>query len=104
MPDTSTSRATGRRHNDIALTVSLVLAGLVAILILVGSIFYSSDQKGVYVTANQRARSRRQLAIPKLLRLRPLTMGVGFGRRSFLCEVARKLQRAAQWLCYSMST
>jgi hypothetical protein len=23
--------------------------------------------------------------------------GVGFGRRSFLCDVARKLQRAAQW-------
>ena len=53
MPDTSTSRATGRRHSDITLTVSLVLAGVVAILILVGSIFYSSDQKGVYVTANQ---------------------------------------------------
>ncbi len=53
MPDTSTSRATGRTHSDITLTVSLVLAGLVAILILVGSIFYTPDQKGVDVTANQ---------------------------------------------------
>ena len=35
----------------------------------------------------------------------PLVMfvSVGFGRRSFLCDVARKLQRAAQGLCYSMS-
>jgi hypothetical protein len=52
MPDTFTSRATGRRHSAITLTLSLVLAGVVAILILVG-IFYSSDQKGVDVTANQ---------------------------------------------------
>ena len=71
MPDTSTSRATGRTHRDITLSVSLVLAAVVAILILVGSIFFSSDQKGVDVTANQRARSRRQLAIPKRLRFRP---------------------------------
>jgi hypothetical protein len=62
MPDTPTSRAPGRRHSEITLTVSLVLAGVVAILILVGSVFFQSDQKG--------ARSRRQLAIPKLLRLR----------------------------------
>ena len=53
MPDTSTSRATGRRHSEITLTVSLVLAGVVAILILVGSVFFQSDQKGVDVTANQ---------------------------------------------------
>ena len=53
MPDAPISRDTGRRHSDITLTVSLVLAGVVAILILVGSIFYSSDQKGVDVTANQ---------------------------------------------------
>jgi hypothetical protein len=25
-------------------------------------------------------------------------LGVGFGRRSFLYDVARKLQRSAQWL------
>jgi hypothetical protein len=53
MPDTSTSRATGRRHSEITLTVSLVLAGVVAILILVGSVFFQSDQKGVNVTVNQ---------------------------------------------------
>ena len=53
MPDTSTSRATGRRHSEITLTVSLVLAGVVAILILVGSVFFQSDQKGVDVTVNQ---------------------------------------------------
>ena len=53
MPDTSTSRATGRRHSEITLTVSLVLAGVVAILILVGSVFFQSDQKGVEVTVNQ---------------------------------------------------
>ena len=53
MPDTSTSRATGRRHSEITLTVSLVLAGVVAILILVGSVFFQSDQKGVDVTANK---------------------------------------------------
>ena len=53
MPDISTSRATGRRHSEITLTVSLVLAGVVAILILVGSVFFQSDQKGVDVTVNQ---------------------------------------------------
>ena len=53
MPDTSTSRATGRRHSEITLTVSLVLAGVVAILILVGSVFFTPDQKGVDVTTNQ---------------------------------------------------
>jgi hypothetical protein len=35
---------------------------------------------------------------------RPRVPGVGFGRRSFLCDVARKLQRAAQGLCYSIGT
>ena len=53
MPDTPTNRATARTHRDITLSVSLVLAAVVAILILVGSIFFSSDQKGVDVTANQ---------------------------------------------------
>ena len=48
MPDTSTSRETGN-----ALTIGLVLAGIVAALILVGSVFFQSDQKGVDVTVNQ---------------------------------------------------
>ena len=48
MPDTSTNRETGN-----ALTIGLVLAGIVAVLILVGSVFLQPDQKGVDVTANQ---------------------------------------------------
>jgi hypothetical protein len=48
MPDTSTSRETGN-----ALTIGLVLAGIVAVLILVGSVFFQSDHKGVDVTINQ---------------------------------------------------
>ena len=48
MPDTSTSRETGN-----ALTIGLVLAGIVAVLILVGSVLFQSDQKGVDVTVNQ---------------------------------------------------
>ena len=53
MPDTPTSRTTGRTHRDITLTVSLVLAGVVAILILVGSVFFTPDQKDLDVTTNQ---------------------------------------------------
>ena len=53
MPDTLTSGTTGRTHRAITLTVSLVLAGVVAILILVGSVFFTPDQKGVDVTTNQ---------------------------------------------------
>ena len=48
MPDTSTRRETGN-----ALTIGLVLAGIVAVLILVGSVIFQSDQKGVDVTVNQ---------------------------------------------------
>jgi hypothetical protein len=48
MPDTSTSRETGN-----ALTIGLVMAGIVAVLILVGSVLFQSDQKGVDVTVNQ---------------------------------------------------
>ena len=48
MPDTSISRETGN-----ALTIGLVLAGIVAVLILVGSVLFQSDQKGVDVTVNQ---------------------------------------------------
>ena len=53
MRDTLTSGTTGRTHRAITLTVSLVLAGVVAILILVGSVFFTPDQKGVDVTTNQ---------------------------------------------------
>jgi hypothetical protein len=57
MPDTPT--ATGRTHRAITLTVSLVLAGVVAILILVGSVFFTPDQKDVDVTTNQRSTELR---------------------------------------------
>ena len=53
MPDAPISRDTGRRHSDITLTVSLVLAGVVAILILVGSVFFTPSQKDVDMTTNQ---------------------------------------------------
>ena len=48
MPYTPSSRETGN-----ALTIGIVLAGIVAALILVGSFFFQSDQKGVDVTINQ---------------------------------------------------
>ena len=35
------------------MTIGIVLAGIVAALILVGSFFFQSDQKGVDVTVNQ---------------------------------------------------
>jgi hypothetical protein len=44
------------RHEPLGietLTVSLVMAGVVAILILVGSVFFTPNQKGVDVTTNQ---------------------------------------------------
>ena len=53
MPDTLTSGATGRTHRAITLTVSLVLAAVVAILILVGSVFFTPDRKDLDVTTNQ---------------------------------------------------
>ena len=40
MPNTTTSRDTARVHRQITLVVSLTLAGVVAILILVGSLFF----------------------------------------------------------------
>ena len=48
MPNTPTTRETGN-----VLTIGLVLAGIVAILILVGSVSFTPDQKGVDITANQ---------------------------------------------------
>ena len=48
MPDTPSNRETGN-----AMTIGIVLAGIVAALILVGSVFFQSDQKSVDVTVNQ---------------------------------------------------
>ena len=48
MADIPSTRATGN-----ALTVGIVLAGIVAALIVAGSVFLQSDQKGVDVTVNQ---------------------------------------------------
>ena len=48
MPDIRSNRETGN-----ALTIGIVLAGIVAALILVGSVFFQSDQKSVDVTVNQ---------------------------------------------------
>ena len=48
MPDIRSNRETGN-----AMTIGIVLAGIVAALILVGSVFFQSDQKGVDVTVNQ---------------------------------------------------
>ena len=53
MPNTPTSRDTGRVHRQITLAVSLALAGVVAILILVGSVFFTPNQKSVDVTTSQ---------------------------------------------------
>jgi hypothetical protein len=47
MPDIRSNRETGN-----ALTIGIVLAGIVAAL-MVGSVFFQSDQKGVDVTVNQ---------------------------------------------------
>ena len=41
-----------------------------------------------------------QTSEPRCPPARGFFFAVGFGRRSFLCDVARKLQRAAQWLWY----
>jgi len=40
-------------NTDNALTIGLVLAGVIAILILVGSVFFKADHKSVDVTATQ---------------------------------------------------
>ena len=45
MPDIPSNRETGN-----AMTIGIVLAEIVAALILVGSFFFQSDQKGVDVT------------------------------------------------------
>ena len=48
MPDIPSNRQTGN-----AMTIGIVLAGIVAALILIGSVFFQSNQKGVDVTVNQ---------------------------------------------------
>ena len=46
-------RYSPNRETGNAMTIGIVLAGIVAALILVGSVFFQSDQKGVDVTVNQ---------------------------------------------------
>jgi hypothetical protein len=48
MPDTSPSKDTGN-----ALTIGLVMAGVVAVLIVAGSVFFGSDQKSADNTLTQ---------------------------------------------------
>ena len=48
MPDIPSNRETGN-----AMTIGIVLAEIVAALILAGSVFFQSDQKGVDVSVNQ---------------------------------------------------
>ena len=48
MPDICSNRETSN-----ALTIGIVLAGIVAALILVASVVFQSDQKSVDVTVNQ---------------------------------------------------
>ena len=51
MPDTSTKKDIARKASDNALTIGLVLAGLVAVIVL-GSSVFDAGQKGD-VTATQ---------------------------------------------------
>ena len=53
MPENPTSRNPTHSSRDTSLIIGLVLAGVVALLILAGSVFLGSDQKGVDVTATQ---------------------------------------------------
>ena len=62
MPDTSTKKDIARKASDNALTIGLVLAGLVAVIVL-ASVF-DAGQKGD-VTAHSRALSHRQLVKQK---------------------------------------
>ena len=48
MPDIPSNRQTGN-----AMPISIVLAEIVAALILMSSVFFQSEQKGVDVTVNQ---------------------------------------------------
>jgi hypothetical protein len=53
MPENPTSGTPTQSSRDTSLIIGLVLAGVVALLILAGSVFLGSDQKGVDVTATQ---------------------------------------------------
>ena len=53
MPENPTSRQPPQTSRDTSLIIGLVLSGVVALLILAGSVFVGSDQKGVDVTATQ---------------------------------------------------
>ena len=51
-PETPVSSDTQKSQSDSALTIGLVLAGVVAFLILAGATFFNSDEKKVDVTTN----------------------------------------------------
>ena len=53
-PETPVSSDTQKSQSDrvTALTIGLVLAGVVAFLVLAGATFFNSDEKKVDVTAN----------------------------------------------------
>ena len=51
-PERPVSRDTQKSQSDSALTIGLVLAGVVAFLVLAGATFFNSDEKKVDVTAN----------------------------------------------------
>jgi hypothetical protein len=51
-PETPVSSDTQKSQSDSALTIGLVLAGVVAFLVLAGATFFNSDEKKVDVTAN----------------------------------------------------
>jgi hypothetical protein len=53
MPENPTDRHPTQSSRDMALVIGLVLAGVVALVILAGSVFVGSDQKNVDVTATQ---------------------------------------------------
>ena len=51
-PETPVSSDTQKSQSDSALTIGLVLAGVVAFLVLAGATFFNSDEKKVDVTTN----------------------------------------------------
>ena len=80
MPDIPSNRETGN-----AMTIGIVLAGIVAALILAGSFFFQSDQKGVDVTVNQPSTELTGDNTPSCRMLG--CIGVGFGRRPLTVEL-----------------
>jgi hypothetical protein len=51
-PERPVSSDTQKSQSDSALTIGLVLAGVVAFLVLAGATFFNSDEKKVDVTTN----------------------------------------------------